>query len=233
MIRFLILIFTLIITVSFGAFAQDDIYKSRREKMVKQQIQARGIKDPAVISAMKKVERHLFVPRSNMMFAYNDYPMEIGFGQTISQPYIVAYMTELLELKPGDKVLEIGTGSGYQAAILAEIVEKVYTIEIIEELGRMACGKLKELGYNNIVCKTGDGYNGWAAYAPFDAIIVTAAPEEIPAPLTRQLKEGGRMIVPVGPVSSIQQLILLEKKSGEIISKELIPVRFVPLMRLN
>jgi len=231
--RSIILIFSIALSAVFGACAQDDIYKPRREKMVRQQIEARGIKDPEVIAAMKKVERHLFVPRSNMLFAYNDYPMQIGFGQTISQPYIVAYMTELLELESGDKVLEIGTGSGYQAAILAEIVNKVYTIEIIEDLSRMACGRLKEMGYSNVVCKTGDGYNGWAEHGPYDAIIVTAAPEEIPAPLTRQLKEGGRMIVPVGPVSSIQQLILIEKKSGELISKELIPVRFVPLMRLN
>lgn len=225
----------LILTLSFlampFALAQEDIYKPRREKMVRQQIEARGIKDPEVIAAMGKVPRHLFVPRSSMIQSYNDYPMDIGYGQTISQPYIVAYMTELLDLQPKDKVLEVGTGSGYQAAVLAEIVDKVYTIEIIEELSKMACGRLKELGYSNIVCKTGDGYNGWPEHGPYDAIIVTAAPEEIPAPLTRQLKEGGRMIIPVGPVSSVQKLILIEKKSGELISKEMIPVRFVPLMR--
>ena len=229
--RVFILILTLSLLAMPVSLAQDDIYKPRREKMVKQQIEARGIKDAEVIAAMKKVPRHLFVPRSSMIQSYNDYPIDIGYGQTISQPYIVAYMTELLKLKPKDKVLEVGTGSGYQAAVLAEIADKVYTIEIIEELGRMACGRLKELGYTNIVCKTGDGYNGWPEHGPYDAIIVTAAPEEIPAPLTRQLKEGGRMIVPVGPVSSVQKLILIEKKSGELISEELIPVRFVPLMR--
>jgi protein-L-isoaspartate(D-aspartate) O-methyltransferase len=231
--RVFILILSLSLLTSPVALAQDDIYKPRREKMVRQQIEARGIKDPEVIAAMKKVQRHLFVPRTNMIFAYNDYPMDIGYGQTISQPYIVAYMTELLKLKPNYKVLEVGTGSGYQAAVLAEIAEKVYTIEIIEELSKMACGKFKDMGYTNIVCKAGDGYNGWPEHAPYDAIIVTAAPEEIPAPLTRQLKEGGRMIIPVGPVSSIQKLILIEKKSGELINKELIPVRFVPLLRDN
>ena len=167
------------------------------------------------------------------MVAYAEMPLDIGYNQTISQPYIVAYMTELLNLKPGNKVLEIGTGSGYQAAVLAEIAGMVYTIEIVDGLHNMARSRLLDLGYSNISCKLGDGYNGWPEMAPFDAIIVTAAPEEIPNPLIKQLKEGGKMIIPVGPMHSTQNLMLLEKKSGEIIETKLIPVRFVPFTRIN
>lgn len=225
-----LLIFLCLLT-TFSSCAQVEEYKIKREMMVRQQIAAREIKDSAVLSAMLKVERHLFVPITNRPFAYNDMAIEIGFGQTISQPYIVAYMTELLDLEPGDHVLEIGTGSGYQAAILAEIVEKVYTIEIIDGLSKMATRRLIDLGYSNIISKSGDGYNGWPEHAPFDAVIVTAAPPEIPKPLTDQLKEGGKMIIPVGPVYSVQKLILLEKKNGKIRSEELIPVRFVPFIR--
>jgi len=180
---------------------------------------------------MLKVERHLFVPLPNRRFAYNDNPLPIGFDQTISQPYIVAYMTELLDLNKTDQVLEIGTGSGYQAAVLAEIVNKVYTIEIVEGLHKEATAQLRKLGYENVITRLGDGYNGWSEKAPFDAIIVTAAPPEIPEPLLQQLKEGGKMIIPVGPTYSVQKLILLKKKGGKIISEDLIPVRFVPFTR--
>ena len=216
-----------------GAFSQNDPYIAKREKMVKLQIENRGIKDPAVLKAMRKVERHLFVPYRSRLVAYADMPLEIGYNQTISQPYVVAYMTELLDLKSSDKVLEIGTGSGYQAAVLAEIADQVFTIEIVEGLYNMASGRLLDLGYSNITCKLGDGYNGWPEMGPFDAIIVTAAPEEIPNPLVKQLKEGGKMIIPVGPVYSTQHLILLEKKSGEIIESKTIPVRFVPFTRIK
>jgi len=211
--------------------AQTDKYFAQRERMVKEQIQSRGIDDSVVLDAMLKVERHHFVPIANRRFAYNDYPLPIGFDQTISQPYIVAYMTELLDLKKTDQVLEIGTGSGYQAAVLGEIVSKVYTIEIVEELHTLATSQLKKLGYKNVFTRLGDGYNGWPETAPFDAIIVTAAPPEIPEPLIRQLKEGGRMIIPVGPAYAVQKLILLKKMGSKILSEELIPVRFVPFTR--
>lgn len=173
-------------------------FKAMREKMVETQIQARGVKDPRVLSALRKVERHQFVPKAYLDSAYSDQPLPIGEGQTISQPYIVALMTELLELKGGEKVLEVGTGSGYQAAILAELAKEVYSIEIVETLASMAKNRLLELGYQNIKVKAGDGYLGWPEAAPFDAIIITCAPDHIPKPLIEQLKEGGRMVVPVG-----------------------------------
>src|SRR4030043_1897036 len=173
-------------------------YKVMREKMVETQIKARGVKDPRVISALLKVERHRFVLEEYLNSAYADQPLPIGEGQTISQPYIVALMTELLELKENEKVLEIGTGSGYQAAILAELAKEVYTIEIIESLALIAKNRLLELGYQNIRVKAGDGYLGWPEAAPFDAITITCAPDHIPTPLLDQLKEGGRMVVPVG-----------------------------------
>ena len=202
-------------------------FKTMREKMVETQIKARGVKDPRVLSAVLKVERHLFVPKDLQTSAYMDQPLPIGEGQTISQPYIVALMTELLELKGGEKVLEIGTGSGYQAAILAELAKEVYTIEIIEPLATSAKKLLLQLGYQNIMVKAGDGYLGWPEVAPFDAIIVTAAPDHIPKPLLEQLKEGGRMIVPVGTYSQVLKKIV--KRSGRIETTDVIPVVFVPM----
>jgi len=202
-------------------------FKAVREKMVETQIKARGVKDPRVLSALRKVERHRFVPEEYLNSAYSDQPLPIGEGQTISQPYIVALMTELLELKGDEKVLEIGTGSGYQAAILAELAKEVYTIEIIESLASMARSRLSGLGYQNIKVKAGDGYLGWPEAAPFDAIIVTAAPDHIPKPLLDQLKEGGRMVVPVGTYA--QELRKIVKRSGTIETTDIIPVVFVPM----
>jgi protein-L-isoaspartate(D-aspartate) O-methyltransferase len=202
-------------------------FKVMREKMVETQIKARGVKDPRVLSALLKVERHRFVPEEYLDSAYSDQPLPIGEGQTISQPYIVALMTELLELKGNEKVLEIGTGSGYQAAILAELAKEVYTIEIIESLASMAKNRLLELGYQNVQVKAGDGYLGWPEAAPFNAIIVTAAPDHIPKPLLDQLKEGGRMVVPVGTYT--QELKKIVKRSGKIETIDVIPVIFVPM----
>jgi len=207
-----------------------DKYKKVRQRMVRDQVVARGIKDQKVIQAMLNVPRHLFVPPNYQRMAYEDRPLPIGAGQTISQPYIVALMTETLELNKNMKVLEIGTGSGYQSAILAEIVNEVYTIEIIESLGKKADELLSRLGYHNIHLKIGDGYKGWPGKAPFDAIIVTCAPSDIPQPLKKQLKEGGRMIIPVGG-SIVQELALLEKKNNKMKKKIVAPVRFVPMVR--
>ncbi len=205
-------------------------YAQKRERMVIETIEARGITDKRVLEAMRSVPRHLFVPEEERDYAYGDYPLPIGFGQTISQPYIVALMTELLELKPGDKVLEIGTGSGYQAAVLAAIPGvEVYSIEIIPELARSAQERLKQLGYK-VTCKQGDGYFGWPEYAPFDAIIVTAAPDHIPPPLVEQLAVGGRMVIPVGPPGGYQVLWKLVKQpDGELKAYNYGGVAFVPL----
>lgn len=207
-----------------------DKYEKVRQRMVREQIIARGIKDQQVIQAMLNVKRHLFVPKNYERMAYEDRPLSIGEGQTISQPYIVALMTETLDLEKDMKVLEIGTGSGYQAAILAEIVDHVYTIEIIESLGLKAKNLLESMDYKNIEFKIGDGYKGWAEYAPFDAIIVTCAPSNIPKPLEDQLVEGGKMIIPLGG-SITQELVLLEKKNGKLEKKVVAPVRFVPMIR--
>ncbi len=211
-------------------FAQED-FTTKRDQMVKFQLEARDINDPATLKAMRTVPRHLFVPKKIEHKAYSDRAMPIGDGQTISQPYIVAYMTQALQLKPSDKVLEIGTGSGYQAAVLAEIVDSVYTIEIVEPLGIEADKRLKRLGYTTIHTRIGDGYHGWPEQAPFDAIIVTAAVEEIPPKLLEQLAEGGRMIIPVGQTRFHRNLILARKKKGKIKSEKLIPVVFVPFTR--
>jgi protein-L-isoaspartate(D-aspartate) O-methyltransferase len=199
--------------------------------MVERQIEARGVTDPAVLSAMRRVPRHLFVPEKYRSLAYNDHPLPIGGGQTISQPYIVAYMTEALDLTPADRVLEIGTGSGYQAAVLAELVKDVYTIEIVTALGLRAKETLRALGYENIHIRIGDGYKGWPQQAPFDAIIVTCAPEAIPETLKAQLKEGGRMVIPVGRAGSIQRLVKCIKKDGQLMETNVIPVRFVPMVK--
>ena len=211
---------------------QIDKYSSLRERMVKVQIKDRGISDGATLNSMRKVPRHLFVPQNIINEAYNDGPLPIGYGQTISQPYIVAYMTEVSRPTSKKKVLEIGTGSGYQAAILAEIVDTVYTIEIIPELAKEASETFKKLGYKNIVSRFGDGYKGWPEHAPFDIIIVTAAAEKIPEPLIDQLAENGRLIIPVGGQASVQELILVTKKKGKVERTRLAAVRFVPFKRL-
>ena len=210
--------------------AAENEYETARQSMVKHQIKGRGIEDPAVLEAMREVPRHLFIEGGYGRYAYNDRPLPIGHGQTISQPYIVAYMTELLNLSEDDNVLEVGTGSGYQAAVLAEISRQVFTIEIIKPLAESAREHLKEAGYNGVTTRAGDGYYGWEEHAPFDAIIVTAAASHIPPPLIEQLKEGGRMVIPVGPVMRVQHLMLLKKKTGgEIVKYRKLPVRFVPL----
>ena len=211
---------------------QTDKYSSLRESMVKEQIIDRGISDRATLSAMRKVPRHLFVPADITDEAYEDNPLPIGYGQTISQPYIVAYMTEVSRPTHKKKVLEIGTGSGYQAAILAEITDTVYTIEIIPELAKEASDRLRKLGYKNIIARYGDGYKGWPEHSPFDIIIVTAAAEEIPQPLLDQLAENGRLVIPVGGPYAVQELILAIKKNGKTESKRLTFVRFVPFKRL-
>lgn len=212
-------------------FPQEEAYKKEREKMVSYQIETRGVEDEATLSAVRKVKRHLFVPGSLMDAAYDDRPLPIGYGQTISQPFIVAYMTEQVKPEKNSKILEIGTGSGYQAAVLAEIIDSVFSIEIITELWRSADLRLKNLGYKNIYTKNGDGYYGWQKHAPFDAIIVTAAAEFIPPPLIEQLKDGGRMVIPVGSPFQTQMLMLIEKKNEKITTKSLMPVIFVPFKR--
>jgi len=202
-----------------------------REKMVAKQIQARGISDPNVLASLRIVPRHAFVRPSDLRRAYSDQPLPIGLGQTISQPYIVAYMTEALKLKPTHKVLEVGTGSGYQAAVCAEIAQEVYTIEILEKLAKSAEKRLKKLGYSNVFVKTGDGYFGWEEKGPFDAIIVTCAAGLVPPPLVEQLKPDGRMILPLGSPFGVQTLVLVTKdKQGKIYSRHLMPVRFVPML---
>ncbi|MDP6380228.1 MAG: protein-L-isoaspartate(D-aspartate) O-methyltransferase, partial [Phycisphaerae bacterium] len=203
-----------------------------RNEMVRFQIEARGVKDVKVVRALRTVPRHSFVRPRDLKRAYGDYPLPIGLGQTISQPYIVAYMTEMLKLKPGDKVLEVGTGSGYQAAICAELAQEVYTIEIIEQLGKQAKNRLKDLGYLNVQAKLGDGYFGWPKKGPFDAIIVTCAGGLVPPPLIEQLKPGGRMILPLGHPFGLQYLVLVTKDTkGVVKNRRLLPVRFVPLLR--
>ena len=221
--------FIILIAALFN-FHQDD-YAGLRLQMVELQIKARGVDHPKVLDAMRDVPRHLFVPEKYRSAAYQDRPLPIGMKQTISQPYIVGYMTEAIQPKKDDKVLEIGTGSGYQAAVLAEIVKEVYTLEIIPELGKMAKERLKLLGYYNIHAKVSDGYHGWSDRAPFDAIVVTAAAEEVPQPLLDQLAEGGRMIIPIGSQYEVQYLVLITKKKGEIKTKKLFGVRFVPFTR--
>jgi protein-L-isoaspartate(D-aspartate) O-methyltransferase len=224
-------LFLLILTSGFTSGQQSDKYSVMRNEMVNNQIVKRGIRNSLTIKAMQKVPRHLFVPSEYVSRAYDDSPLPIGYNQTISQPFIVAYMTELAKPVKWKKVLEIGTGSGYQAAVLAEIVDTVFTIEIIPELAKEAATRLGKLGYRNIVTKTGDGYNGWKEHAPFDVIMVTAADDHIPQPLLDQLAENGRLIMPVGSPSSAQQIVLAIKKNGRIERSKLAMVRFVPLLR--
>ncbi len=201
-----------------------------RKRMVATQIRARDVKDPNVLKAMQIVPRHAFMPESQRRYAYGDHPLPIEHGQTISQPYIVAFMTEALKLKPGSRVLEIGTGSGYQAAVCAEIAREVYTIEIVEGLAKTAKERLKKLGYPNVFVKAGDGFFGWPDKAPFDAIIGTAAAKRIPEPLLEQLKPGGRMIIPTGSAWGFQYLELVTKDAkGKIYKSKVMPVRFVPM----
>jgi len=212
-------------------FYQEEDRSAERKRMVRDQIETRGIADPSVLEAMRNVPRHKLVPENQAKFAYADRPLPIGQKQTISQPYIVAYMTELVQPKKHMKVLEIGTGSGYQAAVLAEIVDQVYTLEIVPELGEKAKAVLGEMGYDNIHVRVADGYNGWEEHAPFDAIVVTAAADHIPPSLTEQLKEGGKMIIPIDSGEPAQQLVLVEKTGGKISQSNVLPVRFVPFTR--
>jgi len=219
--------------------AQGGVFDVARDKMVEEVLadfvgtspySGRPVLSPAVVAALKKVERHRFVPAVLSALAYLNRPLPIGYGQTISQPFIVALMTELMQVKAGDRVLEIGTGSGYQAAILAEIVGSVYSIEIIEPLGKEADERLKSLGYRNVQTRVGDGYYGWPEAAPFDAIIVTAVASHVPPPLLKQLKPGGRMVIPLGTQFMTQYLMLVEKQQdGSVTTRQILPVVFVPL----
>jgi protein-L-isoaspartate(D-aspartate) O-methyltransferase len=225
------LIFAAIATTGCGQQAPTAAdLAAQRQRMVQQQLKPRGIKDERVLAGMAKVPREEFIPVAARPSAYEDGPLPIGYDQTISQPYIVAFMTEQLRPKPSDRVLEIGSGSGYQAAILAELVADVYTIDIVEPLAKTAEATLQRLGYKNVHIKVGDGYKGWPEEAPFDAIIVTCAPEKVPQPLVDQLKEGGRMVIPVGERFA-QQLYLFEKKNGQLKESATLPVRFVPMLR--
>lgn len=236
---FLFLVFSLLFLPAFAAralaFSSGSLdasgggdWEKMRESMVRSQFEARGIRDTRVLAAMRKVPRHLFVPESVRGLAYSDRPLPIGFDQTISQPYIVAFMTEALRPAPGSKVLEIGTGSGYQAAVLGELAGEVYSIEIVPELARRAQELLKALGYENVHVKDGDGYQGWPEHAPFDAIILTAAPPEIPQALLDQLKPGGRLVAPVGREN--QDLVVVTKTEDGFLRESLLPVRFVPMV---
>jgi protein-L-isoaspartate(D-aspartate) O-methyltransferase len=225
------IIFIILFSFYFSAVCNisgENELERARESMVKRQIEARGVKDARVLSAMRKVERHKFINSRTISEAYDDYPLPIGQGQTISQPYIVALMTELCRLKGTEKVLEIGTGSGYQAAVLSLLAGEVYTIEIIEVLGKSAAKRLKDLNYNNIYVRIGDGYKGWPEKAPFDVIILTASPPEIPDLLLNQLKDGGILVAPVGEFN--QELVRVEKHNGKYLKETVTYVRFVPML---
>lgn len=208
---------------------REKLLTARRRDMVATQIRARGINDPAVLTAMEKVQRHRFVLEGDIEYTYADTPISIGLGQTISQPYIVAFMTEAMKVRPTDKVLEIGTGSGYQAAVLGELAREVYTIEIVPQLAERSTRLLKELGYQNVHVRAGDGYAGWPEQAPFDAVMVTAAPDHVPQPLVDQLKPGGRLVIPVGKEN--QELLVMAKTADGLREEGRLPVRFVPLTR--
>lgn len=234
---FLILLLVLVVLIFYfqkpaiptGNITAPDKYSRLRFEMVEEQLKKRDIDDERVLAVMEEVERHKFVPENMENYAYVDDPLPIGYGQTISQPYIVALMTQEAQVEKGDKVLEIGTGSGYQAAVLSELVDKVYTIEIIKELADSASQRFKDLGYDNIEAKNADGYYGWQEAGPFDAILVTAATNHVPPPLIEQLKEGGRLVIPLGNVFRFQTLNLVTKKDGEVKTKYITSVRFVEM----
>ena len=232
--RFIRLVFGAFLVFCFPLPSHSTDFKEQRHKLVKE-VTAAAREDgftlsSSVVQAMEKVERHLFVPSWLVPFAYHNNPLPIGYGQTISQPIVVALMTELLNVKSGDKVLEVGTGSGYQAAILAEIAKSVYTMEVIEPLEKQAAERLKSLGYENVTVRMGDGYYGWPEAAPFDSIIVTAATGQVPPPLLKQLKPGGRMVIPLGMQFMTQYLMLVEKRDdGSVTTRQILPVAFVPL----
>jgi len=232
LIRLLLMVPLLLFLYGFSSHpdVKDNNYTQKRERMVREQLISRGINDKRVLDAMSHIPRHLFVDRSLWSRAYGDYPLPIGEGQTISQPYVVALMTQALGLKPSDRVLEVGTGSGYQAAVLAEIVREVYTIEIRRSLKEKAETLLNRLGYKNIKVKHADGYFGWQEYAPFDAIIITASANHIPPPLIKQLKDGGRLIIPLGSTFYYQTLTLVTKKGEDLEIKQMGGVTFVPMM---
>jgi len=232
--RLLVLVLALWTLAIAGAVrpvrADDDELADARRRMVEEQIRARGVSDPAVLAAMGSVPRHLFIPEDERAQAYADRPLPIGSGQTISQPYIVALMTSLLELKPGARVLEVGTGSGFQAAVLSRIAGEVYTIEILKSLAERARHTLADLGYRNVHVREGDGFQGWPEAAPFDGIIVTAAPPSVPEPLLRQLKAGGKLVIPVGNRDALQNLLVFTKRAdGSFDRASVLPVRFVPM----
>jgi len=223
--------FVILLTIVFpiGAIAQEaNHWQLKAQEMVQTQLLKRGIEDERVLRVMGQTPRHLFVPESYQKLAYQDHPLPIGYDQTISQPYIVALMTEFLQVTGEESVLEIGTGSGYQAAVLAQLTKSVYTIEIVEHLAKSSSALLKKLGHENVMVKHGDGYQGWPEHAPFDRIIVTAAPDEIPQALIDQLAIGGRMVLPVG--KEYQELVLVTKTEKRVTRKDIIPVRFVPMV---
>ncbi len=226
---FLYLFPLLLLLASAFVIHSEDTYEKKRKIMVERDVRGRGIKDKKVLEVMGKVPRHLYVVESLRDKAYEDYPLPIGDGQTISQPYVVALMTEALRLRASDRVLEIGTGSGYQAAVLAEVAKEVYTVEIRKGLAGKAERRLEDLGYKNVRVKYGDGYFGWEEYAPFDAIIVTASANHIPPPLIKQLRENGRLIIPLGSTVYYQVLTLATKRKGEINLEQITPVAFVPM----
>ena len=218
-------------TVALLLRAQDR-FGAQRERMVRDQIVSLGIRNAAVLKAMRVTPRHSFVPAGVRSLAYEDHPVQIGHGQTISQPYIVAFMTEMLDVRKDDRVLEIGTGSGYQSAILSQLAKEVYTIEIVAQLATSAADRLKRLGYKNVSVREGDGYNGWPQKAPFDRIILTAAPPELPQVIVNQLKPGGKLLAPVGRAVFNQEIMLVEKApDGKITSRSLLPVSFVPMVK--
>ena len=222
----------LLLSAARCAGQSEEAYDEPRRRMVEDQLRGRDIVDPEVLEAMGRVPRHRFVPEALRFRAYADHPLPIGSGQTISQPYIVALMTQLAEVEPGDVVLEVGTGSGYQAAVLSDIVKEVYTIEIVPELAETAKARLAELAYRNVTVRTGDGYLGWKEKAPFDAILVTAAPPEVPPPLVEQLAPGAILVIPVGEEGRTQSLLRIQKTAdGSTVTRDVLPVVFVPLVR--
>lgn len=225
-----ILIVAILACIGARCEQRQDRFQSPRERMVQTQIVERGVSDTSTLRAMRTVPRHEFVPLEWRGNAYDDSPLPIGYDQTISQPYIVAFMTEAIKPHKGQRVLEIGTGSGYQAAVLAEIVDSVYTIELLPELAASSAERLERLGYRNVVVRQGDGYLGWPEHARYDAIIVTAAADVIPKPLIEQLKDGGVMVIPVGSLEIVQSLTLVKKQGKEVTTETVLPVRFVPLV---